>query len=131
MSIFVTEAFGILPEGLRPRLSFHLEFNYCPKRYLLVVTFSIGHPHDRIVWLSTRKGSIHISEVDENGQNTNYFVKIIAVNADDTLVDGVWFSPDGTEIGTEIWGQFAVIQEVSTPGGLTYKAPNPGLGNLN
>ena len=72
----------------------------------------------------------HINEIDENGQMTNYFVKIIAVKEDATLTDGVWFSPDGTEIGTEIWGQFAVIQEVSTPGGLTYKAPNPGLGNL-
>jgi hypothetical protein len=73
----------------------------------------------------------HISAVDENGQNTNYFVKIIAVNEDDTLVDGYWYAPDGTEIGEEIWGQFAIIQEVSTPGGLTYLAPNSGLGNLN
>ena len=72
----------------------------------------------------------HISEVDENGQQTNYFVKIIAVSETAELVDGVWYE-NGVEVGPVIWGQFAIVQEVSTPGGLTYKAPNPGLGNLN
>ena len=41
-----------------------------------------------------------------------YFVKIIAAPADATLIDGIWYAADGTEIGPVIWGSFAVIQRV-------------------
>lgn len=41
------------------------------------------------------------------------FVKIIAVPSTATNVGGTWFL-DGTEIGQVIWGQFALIQEISS-----------------
>jgi hypothetical protein len=42
----------------------------------------------------------------------SYFVKIVAVPADATLTDGVWYTADGTKIGEEIWGAFAIVQQV-------------------
>ena len=40
------------------------------------------------------------------------FVKIIAVPASATkYADNVWHAADGTEIGPDIWGEFAIIQE--------------------
>lgn len=65
----------------------------------------------------------------------NYFVKIVAAPADATLVDGIWYTADGTEIGAEIWGEFAIIQEVSNDPcvgmhGMQYVSPDrAGLGN--
>jgi hypothetical protein len=52
--------------------------------------------------------------VDDNGkkQRWEYFVKIIAAPADATCVGSVWNAADGTEIGPEIWGSFAIVQEV-------------------
>jgi hypothetical protein len=64
----------------------------------------------------------------------NYFVKIVAVPADATLTDGVWYNADGTEIGAVIWGEFATIQEVYNDPcngyhGLLYTSPDHnGLG---
>lgn len=40
------------------------------------------------------------------------FVKIVAVPADAVKIDSIWFTADGVEIGPDIWGQFAIIQEV-------------------
>jgi hypothetical protein len=48
----------------------------------------------------------------EDGTKWNYFVKIVAVPADAVETDEVWYTADGTEIGPEIWGAFAIIQEV-------------------
>ena len=42
----------------------------------------------------------------------NYFVKIVAAPADATSSGGLWYTADGTVIGSVIWGEFAVIQEV-------------------
>jgi hypothetical protein len=59
-----------------------------------------------------------------------YFVKIIAVPGDATNVEGIWSALDGTEIGAEIWGSFAIIQEVESGSGATYVSPaGTGLGN--
>jgi hypothetical protein len=59
-----------------------------------------------------------------------YFVKIVAVPEDATEVDDIWYAADGTEIGPEIWGAFAIIQEVESGEGATYVSPaGPGLGN--
>lgn len=69
-----------------------------------------------------------------------YFVKIVAVpegavDSDPAGNSGVW-SKDGIDIGPEIWGQFAIVQEVlndpsSGAHGILYKSPSgPGLGNL-
>lgn len=42
------------------------------------------------------------------------FVKIVAVPADAEKVAGIWYSADGAKIGPDIWGEFAIIQEVSS-----------------
>jgi hypothetical protein len=63
-----------------------------------------------------------------------YFVKIVAVPTDATLTDGIWFNADGTEIGPEIWGEFATIQTVENDpcagiNGIQYISPDhPGFG---
>jgi hypothetical protein len=44
----------------------------------------------------------------------NYKCKIIAVPVDATLTEGIWYAADGKEIGYEIWGEFAVIEEIMT-----------------
>lgn len=84
----------------------------------------------------------HDTGVNEDGSVWTYFVKIIAVPANATKTGGIWYAVDGTIIGPDIWGQFAVIQQVITgeippefvaydlpfPG--NYKSPSgPGLGN--
>lgn len=75
---------------------------------------------------------------DELGEmiKWNYFVKIVAVPADATMSGGVWFTADGDEIGPDIWGAFAIIQQVENDAGygydvhgLQYISPtNAGLG---
>ena len=42
----------------------------------------------------------------------NYFVKIVAAPEDANKIDGIWYNADGIEIGPDIWGQFAIVQEV-------------------
>lgn len=72
----------------------------------------------------------------EEGQvcKWNYFTKIVAVPSDAVLISGVWYSADGIEIGTAIWGEFASIQTVNNDScaglnGLEYKTPlTPGFG---
>jgi len=64
------------------------------------------------------------------GRLTHHFTKIVAVPADAVLVSGIWYTADGTEIGPEIWGDFATIQEVESGAGATYISPSgPSLGN--
>jgi len=68
---------------------------------------------------------------DENGlQHWTYFVKIVAVPSDATLVGENWVSSDGQVIGYSIWGEFAVIQEISNDTGsgdhgILYKGETP------
>ncbi len=54
----------------------------------------------------------HDVGVSEDGSRWAYFVKIVAVPVDATLTDGTWYAADSTEIGPDIWGQFAVIQQI-------------------
>lgn len=79
----------------------------------------------------------HISGVyEEEGEicSWNYFTKIVAAPADAYVVDDYWYTADGAEIGAVIWGDFAIIQEVSNDPclgehGLLYISPvNAGLG---
>ncbi|MBI2558070.1 hypothetical protein HYW20_02000 [Candidatus Woesearchaeota archaeon] len=56
----------------------------------------------------------HDTGVNEDGSTWTYFVKIIAVPADATKVGVIWYAADSTEIGHDIWGSFAVIQQVVT-----------------
>src|SRR3989344_6966106 len=55
----------------------------------------------------------HQSGEYEDGTRLNYFVKIVAVPADAYEDSGIWYAADGTEIGESIWGEFAIIQQVS------------------
>jgi hypothetical protein len=56
------------------------------------------------------------------------------VPSDATLDGGIWFNADGVEIGPEIWGEFATIQEVENDPcagihGIQYSSPDhPGFG---
>lgn len=74
----------------------------------------------------------HQSGVYPTGERWNYFVKIAAAPMDAVKTAGVWYAPDGTEIGPAIWGDFAVIQEISNDpvaGNSRYISPSgPGLG---
>lgn len=93
-----------------------------------------GYPTyiDSGAWLTNHQSG----KVDVKGKmrKWTYFVKIVAVTDEDTWDNGFWYR-DGVEIGREIWGQFAVVQEVlNDPStgdhGVLYKAPaGPGLGN--
>ena len=65
------------------------------------------------------------------GKKWTYFVKIVAAPGDAVKQDGVWYTADGSEIGPDIWGEFAILQEVSSGMGATYVSPSgAGLGNL-
>jgi len=62
-------------------------------------------------WLTNhQKGSY----LDGKGkkQRWTYFVKIVAAPADAVKTGGVWYAADETEIGPDIWGAFAIIQEI-------------------
>jgi hypothetical protein len=73
-------------------------------------------------------------ELDGEICEWDYFIKIIAVPADATKVSAVWYSADGTEIGPDIWGAFAIIQQVENDScaaveGMQYLSPDhAGLG---
>ena len=79
-------------------------------------------------WLTNYQAGTYIGD-DENEHSWNYFVKIVAVPSDAILVDGIWYL-NGIEMGPVIWGQFAIIQEVSNDPyaeetGIYYNAPAP------
>ena len=85
-------------------------------------------------WLTNHQSG----RVEVNGKmrKWTYFVKIIAVPADAILDNGMWIAADESEIGPEIWGAFAIIQQVlndpsSGEHGILYKSPvGPGLGKF-
>ena len=85
-------------------------------------------------WLTNHQSGEYIDDVTGKKCKWTYFVKIIAAPADATLKSGIWYNADGTEIGPVIWGQFAIIQEVSNDPcagitGLQYVSPDrAGLG---
>jgi len=85
-------------------------------------------------WITNHQSGTH-EDAEGNVCNWNYFVKIVAAPADAIAHEGVWYNTDGTEIGPVIWGDFAIIQEVSNDpcagqNGLQYLSPDhPGLGN--
>jgi hypothetical protein len=56
----------------------------------------------------------HDSGTDEYGNTWTYFVKIVAVPTDATKIAGVWYAADGTEIGPDVWGEMAVVQQIIT-----------------
>jgi hypothetical protein len=90
-------------------------------------------------WLTNHQSGSY-EYLDKKGRTKlahwNYFVKIVAVPLNAYVDDGIYDEFDGTEIGPEIWGEFAIIQEVlSDPvagdHGLLYHSPrNSGLGSF-
>jgi len=62
-------------------------------------------------WLTNRQSGVYEGEEGEICK-WNYFVKIVAVPEDAREIDGIWYTTDGEEIGPEIWGAFAIVQEV-------------------
>lgn len=83
-------------------------------------------------WLTNHMSGEY--EMDGEVCKWNYFTKIVAAPADATLIGGIWYAADGTEIGPVIWGEFATIQEVYNDPcdgvhGLQYVSPDrAGLG---
>ncbi|MBT3339145.1 MAG: hypothetical protein HN855_12970 [Anaerolineae bacterium] len=83
-------------------------------------------------WLTNHMSGVY----EDDGQTCkwNYFVKIVAAPADAYVEAGYWYAADGVEIGPEIWGQFAIIQQVENDPclglhGLQYLSPvRAGLG---
>jgi hypothetical protein len=60
----------------------------------------------------------------------NSFTKIVAAPSDAYTSGDYWYEADGTEMGTVIWGQFAVIFDVYNDPydgyhGVSYDAPAP------
>ena len=79
-------------------------------------------------WLTNHMSGTYEGEGGETC-SWNYFVKIVAAPADATLEAGVWYNTNGIEIGPEIWGEFATIQEVSNDPctgdhGIQYRSPD-------
>lgn len=82
----------------------------------------------------------HMSGVYEGDDGTLcswvYFVKIVAAPADAYVEEGFWYTAGGDEIGPVIWGDFAIIQEISNDAcagqhGVQYLSPvGPGLGKF-
>jgi hypothetical protein len=62
------------------------------------------------------------------------FYKIVAAPGDATKVGGIWYTAGGTEIGADIWGEFAVVQEIyndTLNGNYRYVSPfGPGFGKF-
>jgi hypothetical protein len=89
-------------------------------------------------WETNHQSGTYVDETTGKECHWTYFIKIIAVPADATRVGdpnvGIWYAADGTEIGPDIWGEFAIIQEVYTDTGtgdhgISYRSPAaPGFG---
>jgi hypothetical protein len=75
----------------------------------------------------------HMSELVD-GVHWTSFTKIVAVPADATNSGGTWYTAGDVEIGQDIWGAFAIIQDLyNDPAlgfhGIQYKSPaSPGFG---
>jgi len=71
----------------------------------------------------------HMRGEGEQADDWTYFVKIVAVSADAKLNGDTWYTSDNTtEIGPSIWGQFAIIVQISNDPsldehGVLYKSP--------
>lgn len=90
--------------------------------------------HDSYIGSGAWLTNCQFGKVDVNGKlwKWAYFVKIVAAPADATVVDGYWVGADGIKIGPVIWGQFAILKQISIDPsneehGILYKSP-AGLG---
>jgi len=84
-------------------------------------------------WLTNHQSGEYVNDSGKTCKWT-YFTKIVAVPADAVKTSGVWYTAGGTEIGSDIWGEFAIIQEVyndpcNGDHGVLYRSPaGPGFG---
>jgi hypothetical protein len=87
-------------------------------------------------WETNHQKGVYF-DVNGKKQRWEYFVKIVAAPLDATLNGGVWYAADGSVIGNEIWGDFAVTQEVyndtgTGDHGVLYLSPySAGLGRFS
>lgn len=85
-------------------------------------------------WLTNHMSGSY--EDDGETCKWTYFVKIVAAPSDAVADGGTWYSADGDEIGPVIWGEFAILQEISNDAcagvnGVQYKSPvGPGFGKF-
>jgi hypothetical protein len=85
-------------------------------------------------WLTNYQAGEYEDEATGQICKWNYFVKIVAMPEDAYKVEGVWYNADDVAIGPDIWGQFAIVQEVVNDlcggqTGLSYVSPDhPSLG---
>lgn len=56
-------------------------------------------------WLTNHQSGTYVGE-DGKVHHWTYFVKIVAAPADAYVVDAIWYTADGVEIGSVIWGSF-------------------------
>lgn len=62
---------------------------------------------------------------------SKYFLKASAAPADAVKKDGVWYSASGGEIGPDLWGEFAIIEELDNENNVKYFSPlGPGFGKV-
>jgi len=105
----------------------------CDSDGLLDRHFGYGSYIGSGAWLTNNQSG----KVDVNGKmrKWTYFVKIVAAPADAISDGGYWYL-DGIELGPVIWGDFAIVQEVSNDPstgdhGILYKSPvGPGFGHI-
>jgi hypothetical protein len=66
-------------------------------------------------WTTNHQKGVYIDDRGKK-QRWSYFVKIVAAPADATLTGpgtgGMWYAADGSEIGSSIWNEFAIIQQI-------------------
>jgi len=79
-------------------------------------------------WLTNHQKGTYLDD-ESNECRWSYFGKIIAAPLDAAVTDGVWYNSDGVEIGPVIWGQFAIIQDITNDAcagfkGVYYKSPD-------
>lgn len=85
-------------------------------------------------WETNHQSGTYIGD-DGKEYRWSYFCKIIAVPTTAVLNSGVWYTAEGVEIGPDIWGAFAITEEIYNDQGTgdhgkLYKSPaRAGLGN--
>ncbi len=62
-------------------------------------------------WCTNHQWGSYIGD-DDNEHKWNYFVKIVYPGDDAYKEDGMWYTSEDVEIGTVIWGAYAIIQQV-------------------
>jgi hypothetical protein len=70
---------------------------------------------------------------DGRERTFNEFLKMVAAPVDATLLDGVWYSADGEQLGPQIYDGFALVHHVVNDpcralSGLQFKGGIPGFG---